>query len=126
MWERCINANSPSFRNYGGRGIRVCDRWRVFENFLADMGIAPVGMSLDRINNDGHYEPDNCRWADVKTQAWNRRTSLMVDVGGRRVAAAELAASLGLSPGAMRKRLLSGWPVEIAVTEPPRTNRRRP
>lgn len=73
MRQRCNNPNNPGYLDYGGRGIRVCDRWNKFENFLTDMGERPEDRSLDRINNDGNYEPSNCRWATRKTQNNNKR-----------------------------------------------------
>jgi hypothetical protein len=73
MRQRCSNPNCPAYPNYGGRGIRVCDDWEIFENFFADMGHPPRGRSLDRIDVNGNYEPSNCRWATILEQARNKR-----------------------------------------------------
>lgn len=75
MLSRCNNPNDTRFKDYGGRGIRVCDRWKDFRNFLADMGLRPDGKTLDREDVNGNYEPDNCRWADSFEQAANKRRS---------------------------------------------------
>ena len=75
MGNRCRNPKNDHYKYYGGRGIVVCERWKNFENFLADMGPKPNGLTLDRIDNDGNYEPQNCRWATHTEQRHNRRDS---------------------------------------------------
>ena len=76
MRQRCNDPNNKHYKHYGGRGINVCDRWNEYENFLADMGRRPAKHSLDRIDVNGNYEPDNCRWADSYTQRHNQRRRL--------------------------------------------------
>ena len=73
MFSRCTNSNHDSYPDYGGRGIQVCERWRKFENFFADMGDVPEGLTIDRIEVDGNYEPGNCRWATWSEQNLNKR-----------------------------------------------------
>ena len=87
MISRCRYVNEPRNRNYGGRGITVCERWHNFQNFLADMGEAPKGLQLDRINNDGNYEPGNCRWVTNRENSQNRRPKTKRNALGNWVAA---------------------------------------
>lgn len=79
MVQRCSNPKNKAYKDYGGRGIKVCDRWREFAKFFEDMGEKPDDMTLDRKDNDGDYTPDNCRWASTTEQNNNRRNSIYVD-----------------------------------------------
>lgn len=97
MRTRCLNPNDTSFHNYGGRGISVDPRWDDFANFLADMGERPSGMDLDRIDNDGPYSPDNCRWVSRTTNLRNTRRTRFVEVDGVRMSVTEAAERLGIS-----------------------------
>lgn len=110
MRERCEHPSDSDARLY--LGIRVCARWRGrhgFENFLADMGPRPHGMTLDRRDNDGNYEPGNCRWATPRQQARNRRTNRMVTFKRQTRCVAEWAEILDLNPDTLRSRLNAGW-----------------
>ena len=116
MLARCSNRNLKSYKNYGGRGISVCERWAIFENFLADMGVPDDGMTLDRINNDGNYEPGNCRWATRKQQMNNVRYNRLLTCNGKTLTMSAWAEMCGVSPATMHWRV-SKWGVEKAVTK---------
>jgi hypothetical protein len=119
MRTRCNNPNLPSYQWWGGRGIRVCERWSSFENFLADMGQPPAPrMSLDRIDNDGDYEPGNCRWADHRTQAHNRRDNRVLETPRGPMLMIDAAKAYGLGVSTLSWRLRHGWDVLDALTTP--------
>lgn len=105
MKTRCFNRNYRDWPRYGGRGVTVCDRWRCsFENFLVDMGPRPSGGTLERCDNDGNYEPDNCVWATRKSQAENRRTNMRASVDGLTLLARDWISVLKVSPNAFYTR----------------------
>lgn len=125
MRLRCENPNSDGWKYYGARGITVCDRWRSFANFFADMGDRPSGTSLDRINNDGHYEPGNCRWATPKEQASNRRNNRLLTIGGETKTQSEWCRQFSIDWCTVRDRLSRGWSAEDALQRPIDIRRRR-
>lgn len=124
MLQRCKNPNVKHYHLYGGRGIKVCDRWKGpdgFVNFFADLGHRPSpDHSLNRKDNDGNYSPENCNWATRTEQAKNRRLRgniLKYDFKGTKMRLAEIAALAGISYGTAHARLLAGWtPERIATT----------
>lgn len=119
MLTRCFNSHERSWKLYGGRGIKVCDRWKQsFLNFYGDMGDPPPGMSIDRINNDGNYEPENCRWATAKEQARNKSSSRLLSYGGKTQSMAAWAEERGIRLGTLHARLVRGWSVERAINVP--------
>lgn len=119
MRVRCYDSKNKSFPNYGGRGIMVCEQWRYsFDTFLTDMGIRPVGMSLDRIDNSGPYSPDNCRWAIKQEQANNTRANRIVEHNGRAQTIAQWSRESGVSQRQIWKRLTRGWSMHDTLTRP--------
>lgn len=112
MRRRCEDASRPSWPNYGGRGIVVCERWQDADAFYADMGEAPPGASLDRIDSNGNYEPGNCRWADDYAQANNKRSNIMLTFDGRTMTVGQWARERGIRYGLLRRRVLQGLPPE--------------
>jgi hypothetical protein len=109
MKTRCDNPGATGFANYGGRGIFYVARWALFENFVADMGWRPRGMSLDRIDANGPYSPENCRWATRREQAMNKRNTVYVTFEGREWKLDELSKHLGLNRDTLSYRLRRGW-----------------
>lgn len=122
MLQRCENPKAQSFANYGGRGIQVCEEWHKFEKFIADMGDRPRGFSLDRIEVDGPYSKENCRWATTKQQNNNTRRNRVIEFRGERRTLAGWAELYGLNWTTLRERLdrLKWDDLEAALTSPPR------
>jgi len=115
MLQRCENKRNKDYRYYGGRGIRVCERWKSFENFLKDMGEPPDGHSLDRIENDGDYEPGNCRWATRRQQMRNTRGVRTFTMEGIALCLVEWAEKFGVNYDALRAKLDRGSSIEEAA-----------
>lgn len=108
MIDRCSNPNNKHWKDYGGRGIRVCERWQKFEFFLEDMKECPTGLSLDKIDNNKDYEPGNCRWISMKDQQSNKRTNVMITLHGKTQHMAQWSRDLGISKTTIRLRIKAG------------------
>lgn len=117
MRYRCRNPNSAMWHRYGGRGISVCDRWNVFANFIEDMGDRPEGHSLDRINNDGNYEPSNCRWATHIEQQMNKSYKVFVEIEGVQHRLADLARDSGLKSDTIADRAKKGMTLDKCLAK---------
>lgn len=118
MRRRCEKGSFEHFDRYGGRGISICERWMKFENFLADMGERPEGMTLERIDNNGNYEPKNCKWATKQEQANNKSSSRFIEFNGKRQTLSAWARQYKISVPRLANRLDKGWPVELALKTP--------
>ena len=126
MQRRCYQKNDPAYKNYGGRGLTVCDRWNSFAAFLDDMGPKPSpDLTLERVDVDGNYELDNCCWAPRVAQSRNRQRSVYVMLKGRRMLLLDAAALHGLDRKVVYGRLRLGWSLEKALTTPLGNNIRR-
>lgn len=126
MKERTCNPNFQQYHNYGGRGIKVCERWaNSYENFLADMGRKSSRKhSLDRIDPNGNYSPENCRWATVAEQANNRTNNRFVDAFGERLTIVQWSRKTGVGRHNISNRLKAGWTPEQAVSTPAKYGQR--
>lgn len=121
MLQRCTNPNDPSYPRYGGKGIKVCERWaHSFENFLEDMGERPSGKTLDRIDTCGLYEPKNCRWATAREQQANREITKFLTFDGETLPVTWWPEKVGISLHVIRSRIRAGWPDEKVLSQPVR------
>ena len=119
MMRRCYIPSTAHYSDYGGRGIEVCERWRgSFDAFLLDMGTRPKGLWLDRIDNNGHYEASNCRWATRLEQQQNKRNSFMITHNGKTLCVAEWSRRTGIKEDTLRMRVRRGHSPEWALTAP--------
>lgn len=119
MRARCKNPKNKQWKDYGGRGIKVCDRWMQFSAFLEDMGECPQNYSIERRENDGDYEPNNCYWATRAEQGRNKRSNRILTVNGVTGCMTDLADHFGINLRTVKNRIdRSGWTVEKAFNTP--------
>lgn len=124
MMRRCYDEKNKDYPRYGGREIGVCDRWHSVENFVADMGAPAAGMSLERINNNRGYSPDNCRWASPSEQSRNRRSNVLLTHDGLTLTVAEWSTKVGIERKTLEYRIRAGWEAARALTTPSLINRK--
>lgn len=118
MIRRCYNPKAVSYHRYGSRGIEVCQRWLAnFDNFIEDMGPAPDGLSLERIDNDGNYSPDNCKWASREEQSANTSRTTKITFKGKTKSLRGWAREIGISHTQLASRLKT-WSLDEALTTP--------
>lgn len=118
MIQRCRTPKNTNYAQYGGRGISVCEKWQKFVGFLEDMGERPAGLTLDRIDVNGNYSKDNCRWTDAKTQQRNMQNTAYLTAFDVTAPLADWADALEVRANALSHRLMRGWSDEEIVTEP--------
>lgn len=119
MKSRCQKKNFKQYKDYGGRGISVSEKWMKFENFLNDMGEQPKGMSLERIDNNKGYSSENCKWATEYEQKRNTRRNHWIEFRGEKKCLADWATEIGIKSNTLINRLYRGhWPIEKALTTP--------
>jgi hypothetical protein len=119
MKRRCTNPSLDGYKNYGAKGIGYCERWESYENFLEDMGERPEGMTLDRIDPAGDYEPSNCRWLSMTEQIRSRSNA--VTLNGKPLI--EICKEAGIEYGTLHRRIKRGWSIEDALNRPVRVRR---
>lgn len=115
MISRCAITTATGYKNYGGRGVKVCERWHDFSAFFTDMGECGQGMSIDRIDVNGNYEPGNCCWSTKKDQARNTRRSTRITHNGETLTIVEWSERVSIGESTIRRRLKLGWPVMDAL-----------
>lgn len=120
MKERCLTSSNPGYIDYGGRGITICDRWMSFEKFYEDMGPRPKGASLGRIDNNGPYDPSNCRWETAEQQANNRRVSNIINIDGESLTISQWSRKVGIKRVTIAARIRLGWDAYLAISTPTR------
>lgn len=120
MLNRCSNPKDKLFHRYGGRGITVCDRWHTFANFISDMGIRPSSVhTIERLDNNGNYNPENCKWATRTTQCQNTSRNRLITFRNKTLCLSEWAKRTGIKQSTIAFRLKAGWPINRALTEVP-------